>query len=441
MHPHEQNLLTSLFDVLSQAPHQVPVLTADFKPEWLKDPDAPAVYQAMLDTASDANPSISGVLTRLNERGGTSVKTGGLLADLVSGTGMSPGRAAEVFKENATVLALQHAKQRLANAAAKMTESLHAGEDMTAATSAFEKTLADVRTGELVKRGIVDWHEILAAFNDDSTHPVIGTDFGPFDAATEGGLPRGGITVLGAPPASGKSLFAMQLAVGAMIHDPAVRVLYVKGEGTTKNLGFRLACLGDHFHGNGRVNMFDAKMRTKPALDALRHLTHSIGNRFTMIEGDLTTSRVLEAAITTKADIVVVDYLQLLRDDGNNSSRVSALDDAMGRLETFAGVQNISIIALTSIAKSVNTASRIGQIARDSSSIDYAASLFYIALPTDEQLKEKQDTGLMPLKWQCMKARNTAEVDLELILDGSRQVFRDAAATQPDDALARFGGD
>ena len=163
--------------------------------------------------------------------------------------------------------------------------------------------------------------------------------------------------------------------------------------------------------------------RGREARQTLVALVNRIGERLTIVPAPLTVDRIDDEVVRTGATLVVVDYLQLMRGDGND--RVQELDGIIGRIRQLAVTREAAVIVISSMAKSAGPGSRIGQYARGSGEFDYAAELLFVGV-ADERPDEH---GIIDVTWQCKKARNLAERDIELRFDGACQTF--AAAVQP----------
>jgi replicative DNA helicase len=248
----------------------------------------------------------------------------------------------------------------------------------------------------------------------------------PFDEATEGGLPIGGLTAFVAPPQIGKSAMALQLAVGAMLADPDLPVTYGMGEMTPQALARRAACVGAALLGLPAVTMQAAGARSPEARQSLVALANRIGERLVIVPAPLTVDRLDEQVVRSGARLCIVDYVQLMQGEG--SDRVQELDGIIGRLRQMAINREAAVIVISSMAKSAGPGSRIGQYARGSGEIDYAVELLYVGT-SDERADAD---GIVNVTWQCKKARNLPQRDIELRFDGACQMFAPAVAAFPE---------
>ena len=244
--------------------------------------------------------------------------------------------------------------------------------------------------------------------------PVVATGLGWFDGPTEGGLPIGGITAIVAPPNAGKSPFALQATLAAMIRDRTLRAVWGLGEMTLQAMARRTACVASTMlDGCEPVTMQGAGDRTPAARAANVELANVIGDRLAIVPAPLTVDRIEERVIATGAKLVVIDYLQLIR-GGDATDRVQELEHIIGRIRDLAITRECAIICISSMARSAGSSTRIGSCAKGAAEIDYAVELLYVG--------EVADNG-HDVTWRCLKARNLEKRDLELYFDGASQTF------------------
>jgi KaiC/GvpD/RAD55 family RecA-like ATPase len=280
-------------------------------------------------------------------------------------------------------------------------------------------------------RGVVTFAEAVDEWARHERVPTVQTLLEPFDRATEGGLPIGGLTMLVAPPQCGKTALAVQLALGALLADADVRVVYGLGEMSSQSFARRMACVGASLLGHPRVTMADAGSRSRQARETLGELVAAIGDRLSIVPPPLTVDRLDEQVQRTGAKLLVVDYLQLVLADGD--SRVEQLDRIVGGVRDLTIRRSAAGLVISSMAKATGEGSRIGQFARGTGEADYAAELVYLGVPDE---REDED-GTRGVRWQCKKARNLPQVDVELRFDGAIQTF--SGAVEPWPEFAQFG--
>lgn len=272
--------------------------------------------------------------------------------------------------------------------------------------------------------------DAVDAWRATEATPVVETGFGPLDALGGGGLALGSVTVIAAPPSVGKSAFGLQVALGAASLDANLRVVWAAGEMSLEKIAQRAICRWSA--DTKPVSMSRAAARTPGSRQTADELVEAVGDRFHILQPPLTADR-LEAAIdTTRASLVVIDYLQLLTLSGA-ADRRTEVDGLVKRVRAFTLSQNTATIVVSNVAKGVTGETRIGAIGKESSEIDFAADLLLLGI-ADEHEDER---GLRAVRWKVAKNRHGPCHDLETLFDGSLQTFTPSGA-QPLEEFADF---
>lgn len=268
------------------------------------------------------------------------------------------------------------------------------------------------------------------AWSKDDRTPVVPTGLPWCDRPMEGGLPIGGIVALVAYPNIGKSPLAIQWTLSALIHDPTLHVVYGLGEMNRQGFAGRVACAGAALLGSPEpITMKAARLRTPEARAALVKVCEAVGPRLHVVPAPLTLDGIEHKVVKTRARLVVVDYLQLIRSPEKTTDRVQELDHIIGRIRDMAIERECAVIAISSMAKSAGSSSRIGQLAKGSGEIDYAVELAYVGTHPEVDHEGKPvvaSDGTTGVTWQCKKARNLELLDLELRFDGDTQTYNEA---------------
>lgn len=257
----------------------------------------------------------------------------------------------------------------------------------------------------------------LDAWQSTPDAPRIATGFRPLDDLTDGGLPLGTLTVLAGPPGSGKSALALQVCIGAMLTDPAVATLWGLGEMTPEALACRSVAVGSVLLGTQTVTMSRAGRRSPTAVAVAGELRADLGRRMSIV-APLTLDRIEEGLKATGAKIAVIDYLQLVRVDGA-ADRRQEVDAVVKSLRAMTIAHNVALVAVSNIARAVGRDSRIGAIGKESSEIDFAADLLFLADPDEHE----DEQGQRMVRLRCLKHRHGRPYDIDAKFDGSLQVF------------------
>lgn len=260
------------------------------------------------------------------------------------------------------------------------------------------------------------------------TTPAVCTGFQPLDALAAGeltgGLPLGTITILLGMPGTGKSALALQAAVGALIGDPELRAVWGAGEMSITALAARAITVGSVLSGAASpVTTSQAKRRRPEAQRVADELRADIGERLVIVPPTLTVARLEEAVAASGARLLVVDYLQLCRHATAVDSRAEA-EAALAGLRGLALVHGCAVILISSMSKGGERS--IGSLVRNSGQGDFDADLLLLG-----EADEQEQSGLVPVRWRCMKHRHGTRRDLITLFDGDRQLFTDAAAPEP----------
>jgi replicative DNA helicase len=430
----ERQYLAGLLDVLDERPGEARELASLVQPAMLAAVGTAEVHEAIL-AAFEAvgQPARADVLAALR---GNAAAVGvdcqsdparHLFIDLVADEFSTGPQAARLSRQAAAEVADLHRRRRGIMLAADYVLGLRYGE--SDGVSQLVEAMQTVRL-EGPGRGVMSFTDAVAEWSRHERVPTVRTLLEPFDRATEGGLPIGGLTMFVAPPQAGKSAMAVQLVLGSLLADADLRVTYGLGEMDPQSLARRLACVGASLLGHEPVTMADAGARSRQARETLARLVEMFGDRLSVVQSPLTVERLDEQVQRTGAKLVVIDYLQLVAAEGE--SRVEQLDAIVGRLRDLAIRRQAAVIVISSMAKATGEGSRIGQFTRGTGEADYAAELLYLAA-----VDEHEDAdGTRGVVWQCKKARNLRQVDVELRFDGSLQTF--SGVVEPFVEFERF---
>jgi KaiC/GvpD/RAD55 family RecA-like ATPase len=432
----ERQYLAGLLDVLDELPVRDRELVSLVDRDMLMADGTGELYSAIRRVLEDvAEPTRADVLASLRrESAAVGVAFDAdlvrqLFLELVKDRLFTGLQASRLAGEAAAEVAELHRRRRSIELLGDAVLRLHDGESAEGVGELLEQVQAVRSAGP--GRGVVTFAAAVEEWARHERVPTVRTLLEPLDDATEGGLPIGGLTTLVAAPQTGKSAFAVQLAVGSLLADDGLRVTYALGEMGIQAFSRRAACVGASLLGRPLVTMHEAGIRSREARETLEDLVREIGDRLTIVEPPLTVERVDEQVRRSGAKLVVIDYLQLMV-AASGENRVEQLDGIIGSLRDLAIRRQAAVLVISSMAKATGTGSRIGQFARGTGEADYASELLYLGVP-DERTDEH---GVRAVRWECRKARNLPQVDVELRFDGSRQTF--SAAAVPFSEFQRF---
>jgi replicative DNA helicase len=430
----ERQYLAALLEVLERQPGEARELASAVEPAMLAAPGTAEVHAAIRESfevnGQPVRADVLAVLRRRAEAAGLEWHCDpvrDLLVELIEDQLGTGPQAARLCRQAGGEIADLHRRRRGIMLAADYVLGLRYGE--SDGVSQLVEAMQAVRL-EGPGRGVMSFTDAVAEWSRHERVPTVRTLLEPFDRATEGGLPIGGLTTFVAPPQAGKSAMAVQLVLGSLLADADLRAVYGLGEMDPQSLARRMACVGASLLGHEPVTMTDAGARSRQARETLARLVEMLGDRLSIVQTPLTVERLDEQVQRIGARLVVVDYLQLVEAAGEN--RVEQLDAIVGRLRDLAIRRQAAVIIISSMAKATGEGSRIGQFARGTGEADYASELLYLAA-----VDEHEDAdGTRGVVWQCKKARNLRQVDVELRFDGALQTF--SGVVEPFPEFPRF---
>lgn len=381
------------------------------------------VRQVLADVPDASRADVLAALNRAGHVRGDDVHA--LFIEIVTEfAGMEP-QAARLAREAAADVRENHERRQAIHAAELVARSGGNPNECAALVRQLERLQAASNAAKGNRP--ITLIDCVDAWAKHERTPVVPTGLGWFDGPTEGGLPIGGIVALVACPNVGKSALALQLTLAALVESPDLRAVWGLGEMTPQALARRAACVASTMlDGCDPVTMQGAGDRTKAARAANVALCNVVGDRLAIVPAPLTVDGIEERVIATGARLIVIDYLQLIH-TADSTDRVQELEHIIGRIRDLAITRECAIVCISSMARSAGTSSRIGQLAKGATEIDYAVELLYMG--------EADDDG-PNVTWHCKKARNLERRDLLLTFDGATQTY----SPRGFDEFARFSG-
>ena len=423
----ERQVLAGVLDILDRDVLAAREVLSGLSVEMFNGDGTGEVLKATGDVlGSVAEPTLADVLTALRGAGnvqGTAAHT--LLVDLVGDRVHTGSQAARLARQAAVEVRQVHERRQAIEAAALVVKSGGHPDDIGALVTHLERVRAasDATAGNRPLTLI----DCLDAWAKHSRTPTVATGLHWFDRPTEGGLPIGGIVALVAYPQVGKTALALQLSLAALINDPSLKCVWALGEMAPHGMGRRMTCVAAGLlPGCDPVTMHDAGTRSRAARTAGMALANAVGDRMAIVSAPLTVDAIEARVAATGASLCVVDYLQLIRSRDGASDRVQELDAIIGRLRDMAINRDCAVIAISSMAKSAGTSSRIGQFGKGTGEIDYAVEMLYVGEVEEHNgVPDIAPDGTLGVAWRCKKARNLEPRDLVLRFDGATQSYSD----------------
>ncbi len=238
----------------------------------------------------------------------------------------------------------------------------------------------------------VDMVEALAMLMDTfgDKRKSCQTGIAGFDRLT-GGIRGGKLVVIGARPGVGKTALALSIAKHVAIHTGGV--LIVSLEMNEEEITARL------YAGESGVDVqeLESGSLSDESLDTFAKCGPVVASLPIRIATRCTTPMQIRREATRMRDqggleMIVVDYLQLVRPDGKHTSRYEAVSEISRELKLMAMELNVPVLALTQFNRE-SEAGKNGQRskrpphmaeAKDSGSIEQDANIFIVQYAPEE---------------------------------------------------------
>lgn len=250
--------------------------------------------------------------------------------------------------------------------------------------------------------------------------PLMKTGYGFLDDVI-GGLDKGDMVVIGARPAVGKTAFGVQLALQVIETGYTVQLFNL--EMTERQIYERMI---SYYSGIPQIRLRTAEMYRNDAEEQLfkgaNEKLETIEG-FSIVTGSKSVSQIRREVQRAKPDLVIIDYLQLIKSDvayrGNRYAEVGAISHA---IKAIAIDLDIPVIVMTQLNRMSegrdNKAPTMSEI-RESGDIEQDASI--IILLWNKSLEDKTRKGC-----KIEKNRHGETGKVELKFNGSRMRFENA---------------
>jgi replicative DNA helicase len=238
-------------------------------------------------------------------------------------------------------------------------------------------------------------------------------------------LGPGLVTLIGGPPATGKTAFANQLVFDAVRLNPELKTLVTCCEMPPAVLLDRqLSRLSGVPY--TRVRERGMTDTDRPAVNAALATLDAIRERVAFHVGPFDLTAVAEAADGCDADLIVIDYLQRLDAPGQHRDKRNQTNAVLDMLRAFASAGR-GLLVLSSVGRQPNKNGKSTYNGltlasfKESGDIEYAADDAFILVPPEG--------GYTTLKH--VKARHTEAADVVLRADLSHMRFDPAEGAPP----------
>lgn len=227
------------------------------------------------------------------------------------------------------------------------------GLDSVEVESGLLDLFKDSRTGKEDSLEAVDgtvWEGLEKVSRNPGTYRGLPTGFLDLDRIT-GGMPRGEMIILAARPSIGKTSLAISIAANVAATGKRVGIvsLEMSGEQLYQRLLFQVARMDSQKYNEGLLSKDDLALLSdfRGTLKSLPLVIRdNVGNR---IESVSAAARRLK--ISNKIDLLVIDYLQLIRGLGENL--YESVTNVSGELKALARRLDISVLVACQINRKV----------------------------------------------------------------------------------------
>jgi len=388
------------------------------------------IWRHIAQTAERGQPVDPVTIAESIEATGESLATGGLayLGTLASNTPSAANirRYAEIIKEHSVLRRLQAAAADLY--AACSNPAGRKPEELAAITESAMLAAIDRAAGEPVSLSDA-FCEAMAYIDSRGEAGGLTTGYRDFDGIT-GGLEPGQLVIVAARPSVGKTVFGCNVA--DHVASSGGSVLFCTMEMSRREIGMRIMA--------ARANVSVHAMRSgTKAADAWRRMSDQVpaAKNQRMVIDD--TAAVTVGHVRAKArrlsrkaglSLVVIDYLQLMRGDGDN--RTQEMGSISRGLKALAKELQVPIIALAQLNRGVEgRADKRPMLSdlRDSGEIEQDADI--VVMLHREALYNDSPEWVGVAEALVRKNRNGPTGDLLLGYQPEQMRFADCSAPHP----------
>lgn len=199
----------------------------------------------------------------------------------------------------------------------------------------------------------------------------------------------GDLFIIGARPGIGKSSLALNFGINMAFN--GLKVLYfnleMNGNQIYERIMARLTSIELSAIRNDEATSKDNLNKFEEANKRWRE----IGDRFALLTGDFTCSKIRQLIRKTKPDVVIIDYLQLvIPSDRYKGNKVAEVTEISNRLKSIAKQFEIPVIALSQLHRvgSDYTETKKDDL-KESGSLEQDASIVLVMWLLDENDRSK----------------------------------------------------
>ena len=253
----------------------------------------------------------------------------------------------------------------------------------------------------------------------------ISTGFHDFDEITSG-LQRGDLIIIAGRPSMGKTVFGVNIAENVVIKDKKVVLFFsmeMPGESIVMRLLSSIGRTDQHRIRTGRLNDSDWPKITA-AINTLSSARLFIDDTPALSLNDLRSRSRRLSRTQGGLDLIIVDYLQLMRSSNKTENRTIEVSEISRTLKAIAKELMVPVVALSQLNRSLE--SRINRRPimsdlRESGSLEQDADIILFIYRDEVYNEDSPDKGIAELI--IRKHRNGQIGDFKLSLLGEYARF------------------
>jgi replicative DNA helicase len=239
---------------------------------------------------------------------------------------------------------------------------------------------------------------------------VFKTGFPELDAGLGGGLRAGSLYIIGAPPAEGKTTFALQMA-WQLAEQSWVNCAFFSLEMSKKELAARLMSHILYKETMGKIKLCEAEILdgnyTDEHLDIVRRAIDTIGMGLKLHECNLycDIARIIDDMTNEHGlypKVVFIDYLQVLALAVKTGDMRHKVDQTLTELKRMARDLDVAVVLISNVSRTGQKAIDDGYISfgifKESSQIEYTADALFAMYTRSTRCADHRVVGLKCLK-------------------------------------------
>lgn len=391
------------------------------------------VWQALGRLLDDDRPADVVTVFEVLRASGRSEAVGGLVYLNQLAQCVPSGANAEAYARIVQGCAQRRRLMQLGRDIAARAADEAAGGTLAELLAMVQQQVADIVQGQadavpmLLSSLLPAWMDDLQA-RSEGRIDAISTGLRDVDRALGGGLRRGELIVLGARPSMGKS--AMTLGWVRAVASAGLPVLVCSLEDSANML------ISRHVASAGRTALEHVRLpqhapesmwvAVSDACEVLGSLPVWLDDRAGLSLADVVAKVAYVRARAGDCALVVVDYLQLMEDEGE--TRSNELAGIVRGLKNMAKRMNCAVLLLSQLSREAdktNAPPRLDHLA-ESGAIEQAADI--IALLFREARRNPKPDNQHKAQVEFAKNKNGATTTVPLFFDGKTQRFEDLSA-------------